>query len=137
VINIGRRLVNVSTVEVTSADLEITGGSMYVGPLDGGTSGTLIATATALDPGTATVTVTVNYLDEFQQEQTITRTLTFEIEQPQEPGGTDSPTSDDEGELTFWQRVWRAILGFFGLGTNEAGAAGSAGPTIRRAGPRG
>ncbi len=136
VINIGQRQVNVSNVEVTSERLRITGGSLYVGPLDGGTSGTLIPEAEALQAGTAEVVVRVNYLDSFQQPQVLTQTLTVEVEAVSlEEGNNNAPGNRrpagqgeaNTGELTFGQRVWRAVLGFLGLGTTppEETLAGS------------
>lgn len=119
VINIGRSMVNVSIIEVVSNDLQISEGTMYVGPLDGGTSGSLVASAEALTPGTATVEVRVHYLDSFQQPQVITETLTFEIQEggPLPEEGEGAGPVEEEGELTFGQRLWRVILGFLGLGT--------------------
>lgn len=125
VINIGESRVNVSTVEVMSDELALRNASVYVGPLDGGTSGTLIAEAEARQAGTAEVTIVVNYLDNSQQPQSITETLTVEVEgssAPEDEDGDSRPRGEgggeeDDGELNFVQRVWRAILGFLGLGT--------------------
>jgi hypothetical protein len=115
VTNIGRTLVNVSTVAVSSEDLEIRDGSMYVGPLDGGTTGSLEATAVADEGGTAEILVTVNYLDDFEQAQTITQTLTVDVEAPTE----ESPAEEgaEEGEGGFWQRMSRLLRGLLGLGS--------------------
>ncbi len=131
VINIGRQLVNVSTVEVTSNQLAITEGVLYLGPLDGGTSGTMIAQAEALEAGEATVTVRVSYLDSFQQPRVVEHTLSVTIESaPPDAGsgeeGNGSPrrasdgASGANGEITAGERLWRAVLGFLGLGTNSA-----------------
>jgi len=115
VTNIGRTLVNVSTVAVTSEDLEIRDGSMYVGPLDGGTTGSLEATAIADEGDTAEVVVTVNYLDDFEQAQTITQTLTVNVEAP--PEEPPAEEGAEEGEGGFWQRVSRLLRGLLGLGS--------------------
>ncbi len=123
VINIGRTMVNVSTVEVTSDTLLISDGSLYVGPLDGGTAGTLVPQAEAQEPGTATITVTINYLDNFQQPQTVVQTMTIEIQDSglsilgADDANADATTPDTDGGVTAGQRLWRAILGFLGLGT--------------------
>jgi hypothetical protein len=145
VINIGENSVNVSTVEVESDLLQITEGSLYLGQLDGGTSGTFSPTAEALQAGTATVVVTVNYLDDFQQPQVITKRLTLEVEESQaiqgengsgEGGGTEfTPPGAGQGgfpgggraggqTMTVGQRVMNGVLGFFGLGTRQASLAG-------------
>mgnify|MGYP003565965839 CR=1 FL=1 len=82
VINIGRTLVNVSTLEVTSEQLEIEEGSIYLGPLDGGTSGSLDAVAVAQEGGTNELLVTVHYLDDFDQPRVVMETLSVEVEEP-------------------------------------------------------
>ena len=143
VINIGQNSVNVNTIEVTSDILQISNGTLYIGQLDGGTSGSLIAQAEALQPGMATVVVTVNYLDDFQQPQSLTERLTFEVQAgaagigvgPAAPGGGEevagAAPSGFAGapgggeELTVWQRVLRGLLGFFGLGTRSPGMGGA------------
>jgi hypothetical protein len=116
VTNIGRTLVNVSTLEVTSAQLDIQEGSLYLGPLDGGTSGSLEASAVAQEGGMAEVQVAVHYLDDFEQPQVVTKTLTVEVEEPvatPEPGGGE----DQEQEKGFWDKLLRVLRGLVGLGS--------------------
>jgi len=116
VTNIGRTLVNVSMLEVTSTQLEIQDGSLYLGPLDGGTSGSLEAMAVAHEGGTAEVVVTVHYLDDFEQPRVVTKTLTVEVEEP-----VVSPDSAGEEaekqEKGFWDTVLRVLRGLVGLGS--------------------
>jgi hypothetical protein len=116
--------------------MAITGGSIYFGPLSGGTSGTLLAQAQLTRAGTATVTVTVHYLDDFQQQQVATQDFVLEVEAlavtPE--GGSTSPdgagrtgTGGPEGsfgELTVGQRILRMVLGFFGIATQSIGGGG-------------
>jgi hypothetical protein len=116
VINIGRTLVNVSTLEVSSEQLDIQDGSLYLGPLDGGTSGSLEAMAVAQEGGMAGVLVTVRYLDDFDQSQVVTRTLTVEVAEP-EPIAPESELSPEEQEESPWDKVLRFIRGLFGLGS--------------------
>jgi len=120
-INIGETRVNVSTIDVTSDAMLIEEGTLYIGPLDGGTSGTLIARMTPQAAGRAEVTVTVRYLDDFQQPRELVRTLAFNVE-GEAPPEANAPAAGTEepGRLTFLQRLWRAILGLFGLGTQES-----------------
>jgi len=113
VVNIGRQTVNVSTVEMVSDDLTLTEASLYLGPLDAGTSGSLAPKATARQAGTAQVAVVIHYLDDFNQEQTVTHTLTFTIEPSS--AATDKP-DEEEAEPSLLEKIWRGILGFFGLG---------------------
>lgn len=119
IINIGRTSLNVSTVDVTSEELEIRDGSLYIGPLDGGTSGSIIATAEALEPGTATVTVTISYLDSFQQPQVVTETMTFDVLENDAPEEEQDDPKAGDGELSIGERIVRAFLGFLGLGSRD------------------
>jgi len=122
VTNIGRTLINVSTLEVTSAQLEIEDGSIYLGPLDGGTSGSLEATGVAKfapgepEGGAAEVLVAVRYLDDFEQPQVVTETLTVEVEVPVEVAevGEEEAQEQEEG---FWDKVLRILRGLVGLGS--------------------
>jgi hypothetical protein len=116
VTNIGRTLVNVSTLEMTSEQLEIQDGSLYLGPLDGGTSGSIEATGMAQEGGTAEVQVAVYYLDDFEQSRVVTKTLTVEVEEPvvvPEPGEDE----DQEEEKGFWDKLLRVLRGLVGLGS--------------------
>jgi hypothetical protein len=116
VTNIGRTLVNVSTLEVTSRQLEISEGSLYLGPLDGGTSGSLEAMAIAQEGGAAEALVTVHYLDDFEQPQVVTKTLTVEVEEPVEVSA-EAGEGDQEQEEGFWDKVLRFFKGLLGLGS--------------------
>jgi hypothetical protein len=144
VINIGENSVNVSTIEAESDLLQITGGSLYLGQLDGGTSGTFSPSAEAMQAGTATVVVTVNYLDDFQQPQAITQRLSVEVEASPSTqgetgtgegngteftppsGGQNGVTGRGQGRgqaMTVGQRAMNGVLGFFGLATRSISAA--------------
>lgn len=114
VINIGRQSLNVSTVELTSDDLTLTSASIYSGPLDGGTSTSLSATAVAEKAGPARVTVVVHYLDEFNQPQTWTRAFNLSIQEQPSPA---SQAADNGGKSTsILEAIWKAILAFLGFG---------------------
>jgi hypothetical protein len=112
VVNVGRQRLNASNVEVVSRDLELKEASLYVGPLDAGTSGSLVARAVADKTGVLTVTVIVHYLDDFNREQTVTQPLTVTIAEAA-PVATTEPQPDEQ---SWGERIWQAILGFFGLG---------------------
>ena len=111
--NIGREQVNVSTMELSSAQLDIQDGSIYVGPLDGGTSASLEATAIADEGGTAEVLVSVRYLDDFDQQRVVTETLTVDVEEPVEapPEAEDRAPERRRGPLAALWRFLRALLG--------------------------
>jgi hypothetical protein len=113
VINIGLQTVNVSTIELTSGDLTITNGSIYAGPLDASTSTSLVADVVAEQAGAAEATLTVHYLDEFNQPQEWTRTFQFTVEESSAPAATAAETQESP---SIWEQIWNAILGFLGLG---------------------
>ncbi len=113
VTNIGRTLVNVSRVEVTSSQVEISDGSLYLGPLDGGTSGSLEPKAVGQISGTAEVLVTVHYLDDFDQAQSVTQTLSVQFVAPE----TEEATESGKGADGFWGGVGRFFRGLLGLGS--------------------
>jgi hypothetical protein len=115
VINIGRTLVNVSTLEVSSRQLEIQDGVLYLGPLDGGTSGSLEAMAVAQEGGAAEIMVTLHYLDDFEQPQIVTSTLTVEVEEPEQVILEVEPSQEEEGG--FWDKVLQILRGLVGLGS--------------------
>ena len=121
VTNVGRNLLNVSTLVVSSEQLSIEGGTIYLGPLDGGTAGSLEATAVAEQGGKLELLVTVNYLDEFEQPQVVIETLTVQVEEPEIrdealPGGGVGDEGGEQEE-TFWEQVLRFMRGLFGLGS--------------------
>lgn len=114
-VNIGRSLVNISTVEVSGEQLEIVEGSAFIGVLDGGTSGSFDAMVIPTQGGSIPVEVRVHYLDDFNQPQVISETLTIVVETPEvaQPDAEEQP-----GEtLGFWDRVLRFLRGLFGLGS--------------------
>jgi hypothetical protein len=115
VINLGKSTINVSTLEVKSEQLEIQNSSIYVGPLDGGTSASLEATGVAQEPGTVEVVVYVNYLDDFNRPQVVTHTLTVEVQAPPEPVPQESAPPQEKGG--FWETILRFLRGLLGLGS--------------------
>ncbi len=115
VINLGKSTINVSTLEVKSEKLEIQNGSLYVGPLDGGTSASLEATAVAQEPGTVEVVVYVNYLDDLNRPRVVTHTLTVEVQAPPEPVGQESAPPEEKSG--FWDTILRFLRGLLGLGS--------------------
>ncbi len=119
VVNIGRGLINVSTISVMSEDMMIENGSVYVGALDGGTSGSVDARGIPDVGGEQSITVMVNYLDDFNQAQTYEEVLTVSVPEPEVVENDVGETAVDEAdeEETFLDKVWRFIKGLFGLGS--------------------
>lgn len=125
VVNIGRSLINVSTLSVTSPNMQMENNSIYIGPLDGGTSGSLDAIGIPQEGGTLEVVVTVNYLDDFNQAQTYEETLAVEVQAPGEvttgtggaPPGAAAGGQEPDEEEGFLGVLWRFIRGMLGLGS--------------------
>lgn len=129
IINIGTQTVNISTVEVAGdSRVTIEDASLYIGPLDAGTSGSLVALVTAHQAGAIPLEVRVQYLNSFQQPEVLTETISVQVEAvpagangSSGNGGSENGGADagDDGEMTVGERLWRALLGFLGLGTRD------------------
>jgi hypothetical protein len=122
VTNIGRKLVNVNVIEVSSPNMAIQNGSMFVGALDAGTNGTLDAQGIPTQAGPAEVLVSVNYLDEFSQPQVYTATLSVMVGEspptPAQPGpGMGEPGAGQPGGGDFWSGLLRILRALLGLGS--------------------
>lgn len=119
VINLGRNSVVLGNMKVETTAGTIDNGQMLVGALDMGGYFPLDAMFTPRTSGTVNLVVTINYTDDFNQTRTITQPLTVEVlETPLEP--TPNPNVPEEpyppaSSETFWQKLWRFILGLFGL----------------------
>ena len=104
-------------VKIESDGGLVESGTGLVGSLDVGGFFTIDSLFTPDQPGTNKINVTVDYVDDFNQPRTFTKTLEVEaIEQvieeiPETPGGgVEEPAAE-----TFWQKVKRFILGILGL----------------------
>lgn len=127
VVNSGTARFNVPTLEATGDGLEFMGeSSTYVGNLDPGGSWTLDAMAMAMEPGPLDVIVKVHYVDDLNQTQTYSETLTVEVmempsfEEPGGPFGPEGPIGPEglpQTPETLPQKIWRFVKAFLGLGS--------------------
>jgi hypothetical protein len=117
--NLGRQFITLGNLTVETDGGMIENGQTLVGGLDMGGFFTLDATFTPSMSGPVELTITIEYYDDFNQPRTITQTLMVQVEEYIEPeidpnlppdGGEPIPAAE-----TFWQKVWRFILGLFGL----------------------
>jgi len=123
VVNVGRRFAVLGDARVTTDKGMIENGTSLVGPLDAGGFFTLDALLTPDQPGTLTLTVTIDYVDDFNQPRTIEKTLEVEVmEQSVEPlpdpsaGGDGMNGGDGFGEEeTTLHKIFRFIKGLLGL----------------------
>lgn len=147
VVNLGKRLSVLGDIKLSAQSGFIENGSSLVGPLDAGGFFTLDAMFTPDQSGPQVIDVTINYLDDFNQPRTITKTLEIEvqegfIEPTPDPsingggggGGGEFPIPTEETTL---QKVWRFILGLFGLDSSTPSNNGGASEVAVPEGPSG
>jgi hypothetical protein len=120
VVNLGKRLAVLGTMKIESASGTVENGTSLVGSLDAGGYFTLDAIVTPEQSGPMTLDITIDYTDDFNQARTITRTLQIEVMEGFEEPIIEPGTEGEEGfptpvEETALQKVWRFILGLFGL----------------------
>jgi hypothetical protein len=131
VVNTGKKLAVLGNMKVEADGALIENGEMLVGYLDVGGYFPLDATLTPQAAGSLDVVITIDYMDDFNQPRTITKTLTVQVEEnlepPLEPGGPGEGEIPPAPPETFWQKVWRFILGLFGLdsGSNTPAPGGT------------
>jgi hypothetical protein len=119
VVNIGRKLVNANVVEVSSPQMAVQNGSLYVGALDAGASTPIQAVGIPAQAGSAEVQVAINYIDELNQPQRLVTRLSVDVQEapPAPPpgetpqGGSRNPLQDERPLLV------RLLNALFGLGS--------------------
>jgi hypothetical protein len=112
--NVGRYSVNVTTARLESDDFDIRDGSVYIGPLDSGTSGTLDAWVAPRRAGELTLWVVVGYIDDFNRDQEVVRELYLTARAPEAPPTpTAAPVEEEQGLMS---RIVRFLRALFGLG---------------------
>ena len=123
VVNLGKRLAVLGTMKITPESGMIENGTSLIGSLDAGGYFTLDAMVIPEQSGPMTLNVTIDYTDDFNQARTINRTLEIEVmEGFEEPiiepgmeGGGGGEVFPSPIEETTFQKIWRFVLGFFGL----------------------
>lgn len=99
--------------------------TVFVGNVEPGGFFPFDATVYPEQPGQLELLLSVSYTDDFNQPQVISQTLTVEVlesfipEEPLEPVPEEPVPVEPEPE-TFGQKVWRFILGLFGLSSGVA-----------------
>ena len=125
VVNLGKRLSVLGTLKITSPNGTIDNGTSLVGSLDAGGYFTLDSVITPEQSGKLDLDITIDYTDDFNQPRTIKKTLEIEvmegiIEPTPDPslgggGGGGGEVVGGLTEETTLQKVWRFVLGLFGL----------------------
>jgi hypothetical protein len=115
--------------------------TILVGTLDPGGYFTLDATYMPDSPGTVDLIVSVDYTNDFNKPQVITKTLTVDVmEQPiieppsdgSQNGSIGVTTSSSE---TFLQKIWRFILGLIGLDSGVSATQSSGNKPLETVSP--
>ncbi len=121
VTSLGKRTAVLGKMKVSTPGGMVTNGEALVGSLDPGGYFTLDAMVTPDTAGPLDINVTIEYTDDFNQPQAITKTLTVNVMEgsimptpdPNNPEGGNSgfPVTQE----STWHKIWRFILGLFGL----------------------
>lgn len=127
IINMGRSGVVLGNMTVTGDGAQFTNNSILVGSLEPGGYFTMDAQAIPMITGTLQLLININYTDDFNQPQIITKTLSVEVAEmvvpePGSDGTTDGGNiSSNQLPETIWQKIWRFILGIFGMNSAPSG----------------
>jgi hypothetical protein len=120
VTSLGKRSVVLGKMRVETKSGFVDNGEALIGSLDPGGYFTLDSMVTPYQAGPLDLLITIEYTDDFNQVQTITKNLTLNVSElpvmptpdPNNPnGGAETPAV----QQTVWQKIWRFILGLFGL----------------------
>jgi hypothetical protein len=120
VVSLGKRTVVLGKIKVETYGGTVENGEGLVGSLDPGGFFTLDAMLTPKGPGPIDLNITIGYTDDFNLARTITKTMTLDVTDIviEPTPGTLGPGGSVEvstAPQSFWQKVWRFILGLLGL----------------------
>lgn len=121
VVNTGRNFTILGNMTVTSPAGVVENGQTFVGGLDTGGYFILDAILTPEMAGQAVVLVSIDYTDDYNQTRTIAKTLPLTVVEMQVDPSIDPSNPDINGGFpieqseTWWDKIWRFILGLFGL----------------------
>jgi hypothetical protein len=151
VVNLGKRLSVLGTMKVTTETGTIENGTSLVGSLDAGGYFTLDPMFTPEQSGKMKLHILIDYTDDFNKPRTIARELEIEVmegeptmDNPSMPGGGGGGGGMEAGpmptEETTLQKVWRFVLGLFGLDSappsnNQPGVVPEPGKPLPGPGP--
>lgn len=123
--NLGKRSVVLGTMKVQTDNGFIENSETLVGALDTGGYFTFDSLVIPDAPGTLTISITIDYTDDFNQARTITDTLSLEVMEmplevipdPSQEGGAMEGGGFEPGtvEESFMRKAWRFVLGLLGL----------------------
>ena len=133
VVNIGKRLTVLGNIKLESDSGTIENGTGLIGSIDAGGYFTIDSMFTPEKSGPMTLNVTIDYTDDFNQARTLTKTLQVEVMEGmgEGEGGVVGPSIEGDGgggggeipipqEENTMQKIWRFVLGLFGLDSAPA-----------------
>lgn len=120
VINLDRNSIMLCKVRVTAAGVHLENNNAWIGYLDAGGFFTLDPLMIPEQPGALTILITIDYLDDFNQTQSIQHEIVVdvmdnpatEMEPNEIPGTGMMPPPAEE---TLGHKVWRFLIGFLGF----------------------
>ena len=122
--NLGKRSVVLGPMKVQTDNGSIENSETLVGALDTGGYFTFDSLVIPDAPGPLTISVSIDYTDDFNQARTITKDLSLEVmEMPVEEfpdpseggGGVEGGFEPAPVEESFIRKAWRFVLGLLGL----------------------
>ncbi|TAK12940.1 MAG: hypothetical protein EPO32_06980 [Anaerolineae bacterium] len=134
IVNLGRKTIILGNLTISTEGGFLENASILIGPLDPGGYFTLDATLYPDFEGPLTLTINVDYTDDFNDPQTITRTMDIVVEPaptyygPPEGYPTDGGYTPPASDESFLQKVWRFFLGLLGLDSAPATDDGTSSP---------
>ena len=120
VVSLGKRTIVLGKMKVATIGGTIDNSEGLVGSLDPGGYFTLDSMLTPNGPGPLDLTITIEYMDDFNQARTVTKIMKLDVTDTAITP-TPNPAAPEGGIVvspapeTFWQKVWRFILGLLGL----------------------
>jgi len=132
VVNLGRKAAVLGNMTVQAQGAQLTNNTTLVGALDTGGYFTLDTNVIPDQPGALPLIVSLDYRDDFNQSQVITKTITVEVmESPAiepspggeipdgVPGESAPPAVSEPATETLWQKVGRFLRGLIGLDSGQ------------------
>ncbi|MGW8250056.1 MAG: hypothetical protein ACWGO1_05395 [Anaerolineales bacterium] len=126
VVNLGRKATVLGTMKAEGENAQFSNNTTLVGALDVGGYFPLDAMVIPEQPGPLDILVSIDYTDDFNQHQVITKTLMIDVQEmiieypgPGEGGMEGQPSFPEPQPETFWQKVVRFLKGLIGLDSGQ------------------
>ena len=120
IVNLGKRTSVLGSMKIEASGGTLEPSSTLVGSLDPGGYFTFDTTVFPDISGPMQLNITIDYTDDFNQSRVVTKTLEITVEETFIDPSLDPSQSGGGGEIiieeeTFFQKIWRFILGALGL----------------------